>query len=81
VPAMTHWRPSQRYRIPGGEVAYEIFGAGPPVVLIHGMPSWSYLWRNVAGDLAVQHTGGAVESRQATFGGEAAGSVARRQVR
>ena len=31
----------------GGEVAYEVFGEGPPVVLVHGTPSCSQLWRNV----------------------------------
>ncbi len=28
-------------------VAWDRFGTGPPVVLVHGTPSWSYLWRNV----------------------------------
>ena len=56
MPATTQWRPSQTYEFAGGEVAYEILGAGPPVVLIHGTPSWSYLWRNVAGDLAERYT-------------------------
>ncbi len=56
MPATTQWRPSQTYESAGGEVAYEILGDGSPVVLIHGTPSWSYLWRNVAGDLAGQHT-------------------------
>jgi len=55
VPAMTQWRPSQTYEFAGGAVAYEILGDGPPVVLIHGTPSWSYLWRNVASDLAGKH--------------------------
>ena len=25
---------------------------GPPIVLVHGTPSWSYIWRNVAPRLA-----------------------------
>lgn len=54
--AATQWRPSQTYESAGGEVAFEILGDGPPVVLIHGTPSWSYLWRDVAGVLAGQHT-------------------------
>ena len=29
------------------QVAYHRFGYGPSVVLIHGIPTWSYLWRNV----------------------------------
>jgi pimeloyl-ACP methyl ester carboxylesterase len=56
VPATKQWRPSRTYEFTGGKVAYEIFGDGSPVVLIHGTPSWSYLWRNVASDLALQHT-------------------------
>lgn len=56
MPAATQWRPSQTYESAGGQVRYEILGDGPPVVLIHGTPSWSYLWRNVAGDLASHHT-------------------------
>ena len=33
-----------------------MFGQGPPVVLVHGTPSWSYLWRNVAPTLAGRFT-------------------------
>jgi hypothetical protein len=39
----------------GGEVAYGVFGGGPPVVLVHGTPSRSYLWRGVVGRLAESH--------------------------
>jgi pimeloyl-ACP methyl ester carboxylesterase len=35
-----------------GEVAYEVFGEGPPVVLVHGTPTRSYLWRNIVPALA-----------------------------
>lgn len=35
-----------------GGVAYEVFGEGPPVVLVHGTPTRSYLWRGVAPTLA-----------------------------
>ena len=28
-------------------IAYHRFGHGPTVALIHGIPTWSYLWRNV----------------------------------
>jgi pimeloyl-ACP methyl ester carboxylesterase/formiminotetrahydrofolate cyclodeaminase len=37
-------------------VAYDIFGDGPPVVLVHGTPSWSYLWRGVARRLSERWT-------------------------
>ncbi len=39
----------------GGEVAYGVFGEGPPVVLVHGTPSRSSLWRGVVGRLAGRH--------------------------
>jgi pimeloyl-ACP methyl ester carboxylesterase len=29
------------------QIAYHRFGHGPLVALIHGIPTWSYLWRNV----------------------------------
>jgi pimeloyl-ACP methyl ester carboxylesterase len=50
------WRLSKRYDAVGGAVAYEVLGTGPPVVLLHGTPSWSYLWRNVANELAERFT-------------------------
>ncbi len=40
------------------EVAYVEDGAdndGPPVVFVHGIPTWSFLWRHVAPDLADEH--------------------------
>lgn len=56
MPTTTQWRLSRTYEFAEGKVAYEILGDGSPVVLIHGTPSWSYLWRNVASELAGQHT-------------------------
>jgi pimeloyl-ACP methyl ester carboxylesterase len=50
------WRLSRAYGSAGGAVAYEVLGDGPPVVLVHGTPSWSYLWRNVANELAGRFT-------------------------
>ena len=50
------WRLSKTYDSVGGTVAYEVLGDGPPVVLVHGTPSWSYLWRNVANELAERFT-------------------------
>ncbi|MDQ4106515.1 MAG: alpha/beta hydrolase [Actinomycetota bacterium] len=46
------WRLDRRQRTWAGEVAYGVFGEGPPVVLIHGTPSRSYIWRKVAPTLA-----------------------------
>jgi pimeloyl-ACP methyl ester carboxylesterase len=39
----------------GGSVAYDVFGVGDPVVLVHGTPSSSYLWRHVAMELSSHH--------------------------
>jgi pimeloyl-ACP methyl ester carboxylesterase len=50
------WRLTKTYDSVGGAVAYDALGAGPPVVLLHGTPSWSYLWRNVASELAERFT-------------------------
>jgi len=47
------WRLGRRVRVPSGEVAYGVFGEeGPPVVLVHGTPSRSYIWRKVVPALA-----------------------------
>ena len=37
----------QRRRILGREMAYVDVGRGHPIVLLHGNPTSSYLWRNV----------------------------------
>jgi pimeloyl-ACP methyl ester carboxylesterase len=42
--------------VSGGEVAAGVVGQGPPVVLVHGTPAWSYLWRGVVPLLAREHT-------------------------
>lgn len=36
----------------GLEVAYREAGQGPPVLLVHGWPTSSFLWRNVMGHIA-----------------------------
>src|SRR5687767_14292916 len=33
-----------------------IAGQGPPIVLLHGFPQTHLMWRNVAADLAADHT-------------------------
>jgi pimeloyl-ACP methyl ester carboxylesterase len=38
----------QRATIDGLGIAYRTVGAGPAVLLVHGWPTSSYLWRNVA---------------------------------
>jgi haloalkane dehalogenase len=42
----------QRARVDGREVAYVEVGEGDPIVLLHGNPTSSYLWRNVIPHLA-----------------------------
>ena len=54
--SLADWRLSTTYDSAGGTVAYDVLGDGPPVVLLHGTPSWSYLWRNVANELAQRFT-------------------------
>lgn len=46
------WTLTQSFLSSQGEVAYDVFGHGPPLVLVHGTPSWSYLWRRVIPALA-----------------------------
>jgi pimeloyl-ACP methyl ester carboxylesterase len=46
------WRLGERQGTSVGEVAYEVFGEGPPVVLVHGTPTRSYLWRDIVPALA-----------------------------
>lgn len=46
----------RRVTVSGGEVAYGVFGEGPPLVLVHGTPSRGFIWRNVAPTLAGSRT-------------------------
>src|SRR5215475_10726361 len=52
----------QRRRVLGREMAYVEVGAGDPIVLLHGNPTSSYLWRNVLPHL--QPRGRFVEHRR-----------------
>ncbi|WP_406631290.1 alpha/beta fold hydrolase [Amycolatopsis sp. WGS_07] len=47
---------TDRIPVSGGEVATGVFGEGPPVVLTHGTPASSYLWREVVPILARRRT-------------------------
>jgi pimeloyl-ACP methyl ester carboxylesterase len=53
---MNGWRLGKQGSTSAGEVAYEVFGEGPPVVLVHGTPMRSYLWRNIVPALAERHS-------------------------
>lgn len=45
------WELKQSFQSSFGRIAYDVIGDGPPLVLIHGTPSSSYLWRNVVEQL------------------------------
>lgn len=53
---MNNFKTGQRFRSSGGQIAYNIAGQGPPLVLVHGAPFWSYIWRNIAPELARRWT-------------------------
>ncbi len=40
--------------IEGSKIHYIDEGAGDPVVFLHGIPTWSYLWRNIIPTVATQ---------------------------
>ncbi len=50
------WTLERRASTSHGEIAWDRLGAGPPVVLVHGTPSRSVLWRGVAPLLAERCT-------------------------
>jgi pimeloyl-ACP methyl ester carboxylesterase len=50
------WRLGERQWTSAGAVAYEVLGEGPPVILVHGTPMRSYLWRNVVPTLVESHS-------------------------
>jgi len=49
------WQLRHRASTRRGEIAWDAFGEGPPVVLTHGTPSRSLVWREVAPALAERH--------------------------
>lgn len=52
VTTADEWTLARTFDSGDGTVAWDVLGEGPPVVLVHGTPSWSYLWRHVARPLA-----------------------------
>ena len=46
------WNLRRRLTLSEGEIAYDVLGYGPPLILVHGTPSRSYIWRDVALSLA-----------------------------
>jgi pimeloyl-ACP methyl ester carboxylesterase len=49
------WELPEHYQAPGGLVRWGRLGQGPPVVLLHGTPFSSWVWRDVAAALARHH--------------------------
>lgn len=49
------WRLTQCFDFQGQLVAFDTLGEGDPVVLIHGTPFSSYVWRTIATELARDH--------------------------
>ena len=50
------WTLPERHETRQGAVRWARFGAGEPVVLLHGTPFSSYVWREIAAALASRHT-------------------------
>ena len=50
------WSLTRRAATTHGEIAWDVFGGGPSVVLVHGTPSRSVLWRNIVPVLAERFT-------------------------
>ena len=53
---MTDWSLEDRFIFEGEAVACGMIGSGPPLVMIHGTPFSSYVWRSIARELARSHT-------------------------
>lgn len=48
-----HWTKRKKYvKVKGQSMAYVELGAGDPIVLLHGNPTSSFLWREIAPQLA-----------------------------
>jgi pimeloyl-ACP methyl ester carboxylesterase len=47
------WTLGEEFQTPGGTVRWAVFGSGDPIVLVHGTPYSSYLWRDIAPALAL----------------------------
>jgi pimeloyl-ACP methyl ester carboxylesterase len=58
----TEWLDRSEYPFPGkfmdvdgGRMHYVDVGEGPPIVLVHGTPTWSFLYRKLIRDLSKRH--------------------------
>lgn len=54
---MSDWTLDRTFDSPSGEVRWDVLGPehAPPVVLVHGTPFSSYVWRGIARGLAQAH--------------------------
>ncbi|MGW6567739.1 alpha/beta fold hydrolase [Streptomyces sp. NPDC054975] len=50
------WTLGEEFETPGGTVRWRVLGSGDPVVLVHGTPYSSFLWRDIAPALARTRT-------------------------
>ena len=48
----TRWSLKQRFEYQRQSIAYDVLGEGVPIVLVHGTPFSSYVWRMIARELA-----------------------------
>ena len=46
-----HGLPMQYSQVDGHRIAYYRGGSGPPLVLVHGITTYSFIWRNLIADL------------------------------
>jgi pimeloyl-ACP methyl ester carboxylesterase len=53
---MDGWALGMEYVSTYGRVRWDVFGGGPPLVLVHGTPFSSYVWRKVVPALAETNT-------------------------
>lgn len=49
------WNLKRTFDSPEGVIRWDSFGDGPPIVLLHGTPNWSFIWRDVVGHLRDRH--------------------------
>ncbi len=50
--AHVNWTLNEEFETPGGLVRWASLGSGPPLILVHGTPYSSLLWRDIAPALA-----------------------------
>jgi pimeloyl-ACP methyl ester carboxylesterase len=48
-----NWTLGEAFQAPGGTVRWAVLGSGDPIVLVHGTPYSSFLWRDIAPALAL----------------------------